>query len=319
MGTWGIFLAILLAVLPPWAEGRQKEQLIHRPGPLHRLWVDHYKENKANLDVLFSYLEKSDTAKSLLAKAHKKAKRLGRPLHKLIEQGKNSLTDTTLRRRFWKSRPEKIEYHLSARILLNRELSTAHAVLDLAHELVHFTQRKDFNPYSSPFTIQQFLTLTIEGKGGEVEASLAECQVAEELFPDLKSTQKQCGRIRQDDGSYSRLLAIQLFYQVGQHYPKISQVLGYWKINSQIFPFMSPETPAFISSTSHTPYPLEALKEYLTILEKSCHNERRRLTLLSASRAPASSSIFIKEQKKYFQRCSLPAIFQSKDVLFGQL
>ena len=319
MGTWGIFLTILLTVLSPWARGQRKAQLIHREGPLQRRWVDHYQDNRDNLDVLFGHLEKSDTGKSLLAQAHKKAKHLGQPLHKLIQPGKNSLTDTTLRRRFWKSHPEKLEHYVSSRILLDRELTTSQAVLDLTHELVHFTRRKGLNPYSSPFTIRQFLTLTIEGRGGEVDASLTECKVGRELFPNLKSTQKQCEQILQEDGSYSRPRAIQLFYQVGRHYPKISQILGYWEIDPQAaFPFMSPKTPAFISSTSHSPYPLAAVKEYLAILESTCKNDYRRLDLLKKhrTRAPASWKGFGKAQKKYFKRCSHPALFQSKDILF---
>ena len=68
---------------------------------------------------------------------------------------------------------------MRSEIRLNRELSMADALLDLAHELTHFVQREIFNPYSLQFSALQFLEESIEGQGGEAQAYISECKVAE--------------------------------------------------------------------------------------------------------------------------------------------
>ena len=250
----------------------RRAQVIHWEGGQHRRrWVDHFSDHRGNLQLLLGHLERVPSGRAILAAARKKAKERGIELYQLVLPGGNSLTSTTLLRRF---RPgHRVEYRVRSQIRLKRDLAASDAILDLAHELIHFIQRDAFNPYSGQFTPLQFLTHTIEGRGGEVAAYIAECRVGRELFPSL--VREKCQRIRGRDGRFSRARAAQLFYRVGEHYRQISQLVNSLGADPKIMELLSPEHPVFISSAYDFPYPLAALVEYRSILHKACRNQRR--------------------------------------------
>src|SRR5690606_9786005 len=164
-------------------------------------------------------------------------------------------------------------------------------LLDLAHELTHFNERQPFNPYHVNFTLKEFVASTVEGRGGEVEAYLSECQVLRELYPQQIRSRSNCSNVMEDDGSLSRDKGIEHFYRIGNHMQQMERELGRYRIPATEFPKLSDNTPIFISSAYGLPYPIAAVREYVTIMGKACENDRKRLTMLEMrqSRSPASA------------------------------
>ena len=197
-------LVIFLSQFLP-ARFVRKSQIIHVEGvSTNQRWVENYRTYDQNVNYLFEFLEKSAYGSSLLKAARAKAKSYGLELVKIVRPGLGSITDTTLVRRFAESRPDKIEYSVRSAVYINRDLDTISAVLDLAHELTHFIHKSAFDPYSDSFTIDEFIKLTVEGRGGEVDAYIAECKVLYELFPDNIDARTKCDQIRKSNGIYSR-------------------------------------------------------------------------------------------------------------------
>ena len=167
------------------------------------------------------------------------------------------------------------------------------AVLDMAHELTHFTFRKPFNPYIGNFRPDEFVKSTVEGLGGEVDAYLIECKVLYELYPKQASSLSNCEKVRDlETGHFSKKVGVAQFYKVGQHVRSYSEELKSLNLKMYQFPYLSSSTATFISSAWGLPYPLAALKEYKTIMGKVCHNDQKRLVIMqqNVSRSPASVS-----------------------------
>ena len=272
---------------------------------LHLPWAKRTENKNGNLQLLLHHLGKSPTGRSLVLSAQKKAHALGLSLSQLILPGNGSLTSTTLIRRFHTSHPEEFTYDARFKIFIDRELATRDAVLDLAHELTHFVKRKVFNPYSGQLSPVQFLTSTIEGKGGEVEAYITECKVLDELPEFSWPTRTKCHQIRNGSGHYSTRKTAQLFYQVGNHYQKIKQILKSLGAGETALTLISPRPSTFISSAHDSPYPLAALWEYLSMTQKACQNDQRRMALLYQHRVrtPASLSNNIQTLKNGPEHC----------------
>ncbi|MBT7611097.1 MAG: hypothetical protein HN576_15155 [Bacteriovoracaceae bacterium] len=265
-------------------------------------WVTINKDETKSIERLISLLKKSKTGRKILIKSSKKALEEGKLLVHLFKAGEGSLLDTTLVRRFSRSNPDQIMYENKSTIYINKEHTILNAVLDMAHELTHFTFRKPFNPYVGNFTPDQFVKSTVEGLGGEVDAYLIECRVLYELFPTSARSVSNCEKVRDSKtGKFSKKLGVKQFYKVGRHVRTYMEELSFFKLSSNKFPYLSSRTATFISSAWGLPYPLAALKEYKTIMGKVCHNDHKRLVLMkgNVSRAPASMLQGESSKKRY--------------------
>lgn len=262
-------------------------------------WSDFSSNDELNIRFLVSKLTKSPAGKKLLRLAKNKAESEGKKLFDVIKIGTSSLTDTTLTRRFKAQNPMEVEFETTSIIYVNKYLSQKDALLDLAHELTHFIYRKPFNPYVKNFTLDNFIRSTVEGRGGEVNAFLSECQVLVELFGKEEISKSICKSIyNHQTESFSRQLAIKHFYHVGDHYHEFSKKLAGHQLREK-FPEIVSEKPLFISSAYGKPYPIAALEEYEQVMTKACDNDSKRIRLYQekARRAPASLT------KSYQERC----------------
>lgn len=265
-------------------------------------WQRHSKTKKEAFKNLFRMLIKSETGKALLVKANDKAKSMGHTLYDLLEVGHGSLTDTTLIRKFSPQNPDEITYETLSKVVINRDLNQFDALLDLAHELTHFVYREGFNPYQSNFTLAEFIQNTIEGVGGEAQAFMVECKVLSELFPDQKDSRYNCHQIQDPDtGKFSNLLTVQKFYQLGDYFDNFANVLNKRGIRHH-FPKLTDEKASFVSSAYGIPYPVAAFEEYLSVLNKVCKNDQKRISYFKESqvRAPASLSAL---ESSFKSRC----------------
>tara|TARA_Y100000780_G_scaffold159130_1_gene144150 strand:+ start:30505 stop:31473 length:969 start_codon:yes stop_codon:yes gene_type:complete len=250
-------------------------------------WAYIAKSESESLKELIKVLATSKTGKKVLALAAKKAKSYGLELEDVIHPGSGSLTDTTLIRRFSPGNAHEIVYESRSKVYINRGLSVKNAILDMAHELVHFSLREPFNPYKNDFGLKDFVVSTVEGKGGEVEAYLVECQVNLELFPHNDSNCSQV--VSEATGEVSKKLGIEKFYQMGRYYSIFLNSLKKHNLSGQDFSYMGREKADFISSAYGLPYPLAAVHEYESIMQRVCLNDEKRLAIIkdNLTRSPA--------------------------------
>ena len=266
----------------------------------HKKWHTSHEREKTDVKNLLRTLVKSPAGKELVILANKKAKSQGNTLLEILRAGNGSLTDTTLVRKFSVHNPDDIEFETKSVVYINRDLNQYDALLDLAHELTHFVYRKPFNPYQMNFTLSEFIKGTVEGEGGEAQAFLTECQVQKELFPSESSKRKNCLKIiEHGQETFSFQKAVTHFYEVGRYFDKFENTLKRHGIRDN-FPKITSATPTFVSSAYGIPYPVAAFEEYLTVLNKVCENDRKRLSYIkkSASRSPASVSNLEQEINK---------------------
>ncbi len=274
-----------------------EEGLIHVDRPLNskKSWSEYTDSEEVNFKRLFDLLERSPTGAKIMKDASRKAARLGMTLSDIVKVGEGSLTDTTLVRKFNPRSPDVVIYETKSVVFLNRHLSWNDALLDLAHELTHYTHRSSFNPYEDTFNAREFIKSTIEGEGGEVEAFLSECQVAKELFSKSSQLRANCRKIESGDGKLSYDLAVELFYHVGSYYDSFHKKLTEKKLESS-FDGLSPQKINFISSAYGVPYPIAALMEFELVMNKVCENDKKRLAYMQqeqeklSGRGPASVS-----------------------------
>lgn len=265
----------------------------------NKRWTQFSQDPRMNIKNLFLQLKKSPTGLKLMKKAKDKAVAQGVGLLDIVKVGNGSLTDTTLTRKFTSGTPEEISYESTSVVFLNKDLNQYDALMDLAHELTHFVFRKDFNPYTKNFTLGEFITSTIEGVGGEVQAFMMECKVHYELFPG-KTSRGNCQKVLDEHSGYlSREAAVKRFYQVGGYYESFIKMLKKYGIHGR-FPLVTSESASFVSSAYGIPYPVAAFEEYLSVLTKVCENDRRRLGYIQ-QRSPASANHF---KKDFDSRCS---------------
>jgi hypothetical protein len=311
------FIVILFFQLSPLAKqfSREARELFSEENErsMSEVWYSGEDDRKEILNLIKTLI-KSNTGKSLLRAAKIKAAEHGKTLLDILEVGEGSLTDTTLVRRFSPSRPDQVVYEAHSKVIINKELSFKNAVLDLAHELTHYTRRHTFNPYESKFTAQQFVVSTVEGLGGEVDAYLVECAVLKELFPTNWRKHSNCEFVQDDQGKFSKLKGIEYFYKIGPYLEQFEKALRKYNITRNQFNKLSSDTPLFISSAYGVPYPVAALREYQMIMEKVCKNDKRRLDLIreklsGQARNPAELGIRNNYKSiiaQYNKRCFLP-------------
>ncbi len=286
---YGLLILIPLTLFATEERTIHVDSMTHRPGS----WTEYTKSEELNFKRLFDLLEQTPTGKKIMGLASRKASRLGLTLGDVVKVGDGSLTDTTLVRKFNPRSPEIVIYETKSVVYLNRSLAWDDALLDLAHELTHYTYRNSFNPYEDAFNPRDFIRSTIEGEGGEVEAFMTECQVARELFARGTPLRSNCRKI-EENGKLSFERAVELFYHVGPYYDGFFKKLSEKKMEGN-FTGLSPEKINFISSAYGVPYPIAAMMEYELVMNKVCENDKKRLAYMqqdqesASGRSPASA------------------------------
>ena len=320
----GIVFLLLLGLFLGRAEARDnrgvsrkfkaKKRIIHREinYTLKQNWLKLANTERGAVQALITLLEKSKTGKVLLRRAEKKAMKGGQQLLDVLLAGEGSLTDTTLIRKFYPSQPDNVIYESRSKVFINRRLNVKDALLDMAHELTHFSYRMPFNPYQGPFDLKRFVTSTVEGKGGEVEAYLVECKVLFELIPSERERDSNCLKVVEPTtGRLSKRRGVQQFYRVGRHSRHFRRNLTSFDLSLGDFPRLSSSDALFISSAYGLPYPLAAIKEYKVIMGKACQNDHKRLGLLrqqlkvlqGTGRSPARENLYYNLSESYKTRC----------------
>jgi len=275
-------------------------------------WVFLSTNDNEKFEILIDFLGRSKFGKKLISDSKKKAKEFSddRDFLEFFKKGETSITDTTLSRHFPPSNPQDISYSSNSVVYIDENLSIADAILDLAHELTHFSKRPTTNPYSEYFDLEFYIESTILGQGGEAEAFLSECMVMKDLFLDRFNKDKNCLDLNAaETGSLTqRLIARKLFFKLGTHAGHFRKSLSKHHLPSDLFPHTGTDEPAFISANYDLPYPVAAVAEYETIMEKVCKNDERRLGYLKQQmsrqlgRSPASLT-YHQEQSKLLRRC----------------
>ncbi len=299
-----LWVAMVASFFPMfWAEARSFERKIHTiagdaPISWSRPWRNLAPSEKESMSKIIGILQGSPKGRQVLFLAEQKAEQQGESLLEVLRAGQHSSLNTTLVRRFSPSHPERISYHSRSKVAINRHLSVLDAVLDVAHELTHFALKEGFNPYRQDFGLQRFIASTIEGRGGEVDAYLAECQVLWELFPqrngDAFRRRGHCHKIFDPQTRrFSRAKSIREFYKVGAYYDYLRSRMG--PALAELGP-IGRESPHLISSVYGTPYPVAAVYEYQSIMERVCRNDRERLKFSSPD------SVEWREKKRLLSR-----------------
>lgn len=289
------------------AGGAPRPEVLHIEGDYKsKTWTKIARSEKLSLKWLFNKLERSSTGRALINAARKQAKIQGQTLFDVVKSGETSMTDTTLVRRFSPSEPNKISYESKSLVYLNRELKGLDALLDLAHELTHFAFRHPFNPYQSFPEAHEFISSTIEGEGGEVQAFLVECQVLRDLYPRKAKSRDQCRSVWDASNErYSFHLGTKEFYKVGPFKNEMINDLDAGREPASENLPLQKDTPTFISSAWGLPYPYAALKEYKIIKSKVCENDKKRLELMEKKqRNPAAERQFSTLKRMFLSRCS---------------
>lgn len=265
-------------------------------------WVAHSNNERKNIRHLIITLAKSKTGKALLLEAKKKAEKEDKTLLDIVAEGHGSLTDTTLIRRFTTGNPDHITYETTSKVFINRDLNQYDALLDLAHELTHYVYRTNFNPYQKNFDLGEFIKNTVEGQGGEVQAFIMECTIHRELFPKDFGNRHNCKKIIDEkSGKFSFAKAVKSFYKVGDYFESFVSVLNKHGLMEK-FPDVNADQVSFISSAYGIPYPVAAFEEYISVLNKVCENDKKRIGYFKekSGRSPASIQKF---EKDYLARC----------------
>lgn len=272
---------------------------------VNKNWTQISKTPEVSMRFLIEVLKKSTTGKQLLKEAQIKAADSGETLFDILKAGEGSITDTTLIRKFNQNTPDQIFYESKSKVFINRDLNVMDAVLDMAHELTHYTFRHPFNPYTDDFSVEQFIASTIEGTGGEVDAFLMECKVLSELFPSKMGIRNNCHRVRDDKtGYFSKTHGIKEFYKLGSYYSEFNDQIK--KFNLSEDKNATPHAASFISSAYGVPYPLAAVREFKSVMGRVCENDKKRLAYMQAgiSRGPASEKNYESIIKSHETRCS---------------
>ncbi len=245
-----------------------------------RPWISMGKTQKEAVLKLLKLLSRSQTGREIIQLSKKKAKGKNKDFLNIIHAGDISVTDTTLVRRFSRPHPEIFFYESYTNVYINKTLKPLDAMLDLAHELIHYSKRNPFNPYRENFNLDDFVFSMLEGEGGEVEAFLAECKVLNDLVGNIKYLRSNCLNLINKKGKFDRQKGIKIFYQIGVHYKDFLKKLKTHGIMPKVFSHLSDKNSLFISSAYGLPYPLAAYKEYMYIKNRACQNERNRLSLI---------------------------------------
>jgi len=277
----------------------------------HDKWTKLANTPTESILILLEVLKKSPSAKRIIEQAEVKAAKVGKELIDLISAGEHSITDTTLIRHFSVSDPLAVTYETRSQVFLNSDHNIEDALLDLAHELVHFVHKEAFNPYGDHFDFNDFLDSTLEGRGGEIQAYLHECAVMSEIMRSRFLKDENCQRVYFPTNKQRSLeQGKAAFYQLGEFKQIFLEEIQLFQLNEKNFPFLTDREASFISSAYGLPYPLASLREFKQIMAKVCRNDQERYKYLQ--RAPSSMGKRLK--KDLDKRCSpFFAFYESSD------
>ena len=228
---------------------------------------------------LASILRLSPTGKELIEKAKlKDADFISR-----IQIGEASFTESTFSRTYSLLDGHE-QVHIKNIVTINSKLKLADAVVDLAHELVHFLDKEMLDPYKTDFEMEKFIRLGIEGKGGELSALATECKVAFEMEQSFAGFPKHelCAPYKQANGKFNWEMARKDYYALGTWYREASEFLV------SHFPEMSDRRTIFSSSYAKKPYPLALFEEYEVTRNAACENNRKKYRMISAQTSSAA-------------------------------
>lgn len=203
-----------------------------------------------------------------------------------LNPGEASFTESTFIRTY-SLLDGKEEIILKHEVTLNKHLPLSEAVVDLAHELVHFTEKGMLDPYKKGFALKEFVKQGIEGAGGELFALEKECQVAWALESKFQNYPKHqlCAPYRQANNTFHLERARRDYYSVGLWHSRAnSKLLGSLPINDS--------KTVFTSSYAGKPYPIALTEEFEATKKAACENNRKKFRLIAAqagTRSPASS------------------------------
>ena len=206
---------------------------------------------------------------------------------KRIKAGRASFTESTFSRTY-SLVDGKEQIRLRHEITLNNRLKLSDAVVDLAHELLHFSEKGMLDPYRPGFELEQFVRNGIEGEGGELPALEVECRVAWALERSDASFPRHrlCERYRQKGDLFNRKIAQRDYYSVGTWYQEAKSLLH------DVVPELNEANVVFTSSYAKKPYPLALAEEFAATRRTACLNNRRKYRLIASQaegeRSPAS-------------------------------
>ncbi len=197
--------------------------------------------------------------------------------------GKVSKTDATLTRQYDAAKGTEVQDR-QVTVTLREDQRLEDLALDLAHELTHAVLGPAWDPYDPTLHSEKYIRLALEGKGGEIDAVMMECQVAMELRDEFPASERRC-RIYLQAGSsiIARMRVQEEFYKVGHYRKNLDKKLGKHHLP------LSSDEPTLVSSTGQAPYPYALLEEYQELNRIACSNTLRRVQA-DAQRSLASGS-----------------------------
>ena len=241
-----------------------------------------WKGSWVSAKELLPFLELSAEGSSIL----KDAKARDPNFAEKIRFGQASFTESTFSRTY-SLLDGKEKINLDHTVVLNQKLPLSDAILDLAHELVHFTEKKMLDPYGKNFSLVQFVRQGIEGQGGELAALEKECKTAWELKERFSGfpTHYLCSPYKRKEG-FDREKAKRDYYALGAWIGDAPDSMR--KEIKEI----SEKRVVLSSSFARKPYPIALAEEFQSTLRSACENNRKKYELITAQaeggRAPAS-------------------------------
>lgn len=267
--------------------------------PWEKPWNPTGPNRSQVLGQLFSLVEQSLEGKKLLEKARLLVKKQNKSLEAVIFIDHVSYTSNAIKRKFLHHHGElAVHYESERKVYLGRNLTWREITLDFVHELTHFVFRQEHNPYEVTLSKAHYVHSFIAGPGGEAQAFLQECLVAQEL-PGLTPHQECPSRTTTREKALKEI--IKKFYRIGEHFAEVDAF-------QEILPQISREKAVFLSATQGLPYPVMALQDYEKTQGAICQNNEKILAHFQAVRAPASEGfsqkILKKLRKKQHNHCT---------------
>jgi len=258
-----------------------------------------HKQKRELINSMLHWINESELGKKIIHDARKRAHQVyKKSLLDLISFSQASVTDNTVLRRFFAHAPHQVSYEFRSTIFLASDLTYAHATIDLAHELTHFTYKPLVNPYEHFDHPVDFVRKVIDGHGGEVDAFMNECQVGKELMGSGFLQQGLCKHfVNGKTQDVDRVEVLKGFYALGEYQGQFLQAIDVISRNLPslpetvvtYFPYVSQASTILISSAYNLPYPLAALQEFQKVRANICRSEWKRISM--AQRIKGNSEV----------------------------
>lgn len=252
--------------------------------------AENWKRSYGSVQELLGVLKQSKTARNLLKKATDRDPKIWEK----IKMADASYTESVFARSYSLLDGGE-EIKIRHKVHLKRDLEFADAVLDLAHELVHYNHKAVLDPYSADFTLENFVRNGIEGEGGELEAFRKECLVSWELEKKIANFPKHklCLPYRKK-GTFSLERARKDYYAIGG-----------WKVQESVKKTLSEihhSKIVFTSSYANKPYPVALVEEFYATKQAACTNNQKKYRLIAsqtkAGRVLASIDTLEREKER---------------------